>query len=329
MLASFVLRGKSKSIKEYAAELIDKKILLYYAVRSYFLYNYDKDDRELFAVKLSDTDAKDYYDTYLSTFIEAVARGVEDLPLEMLYLAFIKKGGTYGRIHFMEALYKGGVYNERIIEEALHDAYRKTRNIAALMRDKKPYIDIKKLNVNNAGDCMRFFEETEKKDNHFAIGLDRHFDKSEWEKLYLYPLQNSVFCEPLYLSTSIRVRLLSEGRMNGFIAYIGKKPVGFIDCGNRDDYKYLNGLADDPEKDEFVITAPVSDDERVSEALIQRAAEYAEEDRRPVSKVYLQRSREKDNYEKIKYMFLSAGFEIYRQSEDDKTLIKTPFIKND
>ena len=329
MLASFVLRGKSKRIKEYAAELIDKKILLYYAVRSYFLYNYDKDNRELFAVKLSDTDAEDYYGTYLGTFIEAVARGVEDLPLEMLYLAFIKNGGTYGRIHFMEALYKGGVYNERIIEEALHDAYRKTRNIAALMRDKKPYIEVKKLNGNNAGDCVSFFEETEKKDGRFAIGLDRYFDKSEWEKLYLYPLQNSVFCDMSYLSTSLRVRLLSEGRMNGYIAYIGKKPVGFIDCGNRGDYKYLNGFADETEKDEFAITAPVADDERVSEALIRRAAEYAEEDQRPVSKVYLQRSREGDNYEKIKDTFLSAGFEICKQSEDDITLIKTAFIKND
>ena len=43
-----------------------------------------------------------------------------------------------------------------------------------------------------------------------------------------------------------------------FAIYNGKKPVGFIDCGNRDDYKYLNGLADEPEKDEFVITAPVA-----------------------------------------------------------------------
>ena len=323
-LAGFVLYGHSDEIKKYAAELIDKDTLKNFAVSSYFLYNYKKEDRELFATKLSDTDAEDY-GLYLSTFVEAIAHGVPDLPLEMLYLAFIKNGGTYGRIHFMEALYKGGVYNERIIEEALHDAYRKTRNIAALMRDKKPYIEIKKLNGNNAGDCVRFFEETEKKDNHFAIGLDRHFDKSEWEKLYLNPLQNSVFCDTSYLSTSVRVRLLSEGRMNGFIAYIGKKPVGFIDCGNKDDYKYLNGLADEAEKDEFVITAPVADDERVSEALIRRAAEYAEEDQRPVSKVYLQRSREKDDYEKIKDMFLPSGFEIYKQSDDDITLIKTSF----
>ena len=62
-----------------------------------------------------------------------------------------------------------------------------------------------------------------------------------------------------------------------------------------------------------------------SAVLIRRAAEYAEEDKRPVSKVYLQRSREKDDYEKIKDMFLSSGFEIYKQSDDDITLIKTSF----
>ncbi|MBO4868128.1 MAG: helix-turn-helix domain-containing protein [Clostridia bacterium] len=327
-LGSFVLRGHGKEIKKYAAELIDKDVLTYQAVFSYFVYNYEKGDRELFAIKLSETKAK-YYSLYQNAFAAAIERGVPNLPLEMLYLAFINSGGTFGRAHFMEALYKGGVYNERIIEEALYDENKRTREIAALMLDKKPYIEVKKLNGNNAGDCVRFFEEIEKKDDRFAIGLDRHFDKKEWEKLYLNPLQNSVFCDTSYLSTSVRVRLLSEGRMNGFTAYIGKKPVGFIDCGNRDDYKYLSGLADEAEKDEFVITAPVADDERVSEALIRRAAEYAEEDRRPVSKVYLQKSREGDNYEKTKDMFLSAGFEIYRQSEDDTILIKTSFIKND
>lgn len=327
-LGSFVLRGHGKEIKKYAAKLIDKDVLTYQAVFSYFVYNYEKEDRELFAIKLSETKEK-YYRVYQNAFAAAIERGVPDLPLEMLYLAFINSGGTFGRAHFMEALYKGGVYNERIIEEALRCADTKARAIAALMRGKKPYIEVKKLNGNNAGDCVRFFEEAEKKDNRFAIGLDRHFDKKEWEKLYLNPLQNSVFCDMSYLSTSLRVRLLSEGRMNGFIAYVGKKPVGFIDCGNRDDYKYLKGLADEPEKDEFVITAPVADDERVSEALIRRAVEYAEEDQRPVSKVYLQKSREEDNYEKIKDMFLSAGFEIYRQSEDDTILIKTSFVKTD
>jgi len=327
-LGSFVLRGHGKEIKKYAAKLIDKDVLTYQAVFSYFVYNYEKEDRELFAIKLSKTKEK-YYRLYQNAFAAAIERGVPNLPLEMLYLAFINSGGIFGRAHFMEALYKGGVYNERIIEEALYDENKRTREIAALMLDKKPYIEVKKLNGNNAGDCVRFFEEIEKKDDRFAIGLDRHFDKKEWEKLYLNPLQNSVFCDTSYLSTSLRVRLLSEGRLNGYIAYIGKKPVGFIDCGNRDDYKYLNGLADEPEKDEFAITAPVADDERVSEALIRRAIEYAVEDRRSVSKVYLQKSREGDNYEKIIDMFLSAGFEIYRQSEDDTILIKTSFIKND
>ena len=323
-LAGFVLHGHSDEIKKYAAELIDKDTLKNFAVSSYFLYNYKKEDRELFATKLSDTDAEDY-GLYLSTFVEAITRGVPDLPLEMLYLSFIRYGGNHSS-YFMNALYKGGIYNERIIEEALRCVEPKARAIAALMRDKKPYIEIKKLNGYNAGDCIKLFEDIERKRNLSAVGLDRHLDKNEYQKAFSEPLQNYTFCEPQYLSTSVRVRLLSEGRMNGFIAYIGKKPVGFIDCGNRDDYKYLNGLADEAEKDEFVITAPVSDDERVSEALIQRAAEYAEEDRRPVSKVYLQRSREGDNYEKIKDMFLSAGFEIYRQSEDDITLIKTSFI---
>ena len=325
-LAAFVLRGVSPKIKKYAAELIDKRLFTAAAVRSYFLYNYEKEERELFAVKLSETNAKDY-SIYAKAFVDAISRGTPDLPLEMTYFSFRQQYGAKGaggfncREKIINALYRGGVYDERVIEEGLHDANAKVRKTAALMRDKKPYVTIKKLNGENVADCVKFYEEYEKRTSQFAVGLDRHLTKDEASTLLYEPIKNNVFCDTNYLSVSVRVKLLSERRINGYIAYTDKKPVGFIDCGDGRDYTFLTVPADAPDSDEFVITAPTATDGHAAEALIQRVIEYTEDDRR-AAKAYLQRNREDGDFEKTKELFLSAGFKIHKQNEDGAILIK-------
>lgn len=281
-ILAFVLRCRADEIKEYAAELISKNVLIGEAVESYFYYNYCDNDRESFAEKLSNTDKRDV--AYFNTFCKGIKNCVKGLPTEMAHFIFRNCANAHARAYFIKVLYEGGVYDERIIEEALYDSVPRTRKYASLMRDKIPYVEIKRLNALTAGDCVEIFADIEKGSSTFGIQLENHLTENEYKEYLLDPLKNGLFYNKGQLSAAARIGLIRQKRITGFVAYINKKPVGFIDCGKRELYTKLNESADERDNDGFVMLEPVTrGDTRVAKALVDRAVKHARDDRAPVA----------------------------------------------
>ena len=149
------------------------------------------------------------------------------------------------------------------------------------MKEKIPYIDIRYLNAKNAGDYVRFFEEKESAGSEFGIGLAYYMTSNELSESTIYPQINDLFYDERLLCTAARVRLLTEQKIKGFLAYIDGKPVGFIGCAQRSLYAETPYISDEEKSDDIVVTMPVTfGDLRVAEALLRRAAKFAEEDGR-------------------------------------------------
>lgn len=283
VLAKYALSCRHPEIKAYAAELIEKgdPILCADAIPSYYYFNYEKSDRELFAEKLTAEEGP-LSEYYRRAFLMAIENRVPDLPLEIVPHIF--RGLTFReynstRVTFIIGLYQNGIYDENVIEEGLLDADARIRSTAAKMRDRIPYIRTKYLNARNAGDYVRFFEEKERTGREIGIGLSYYMDLKELSQYNLDPITNHTFFDHILLYVAARVKLMTEQRVEGFLAYAEGKPVGFIDCARRDFYQHFRGIPDEVKADDIVVTKPVTfDDPHVAEVLLRRAARFAEED---------------------------------------------------
>lgn len=279
-LAWFVLNCTNKHIRAYAEELIRKGIQLHPAIWSVFFINYNQRDSELFAEKLMTSEKAEGL-AYRSAFRNAIENKVSGLPLDTVPFVFRTCSRTSERLLLVRSLYKGGVYDQNVIEEGLLDADPEIRKTAGLMKERIPYIDIRYLNAANAGDYVRFFEEKERTGNEVGIGLAYYMTANELSESTLDPLKNDVFYDHRLLCTAARVRLLTEQKIEGFLAYIDGKPVGFIGCAQRSLYAETPWHSDEEKSDDIVVTMPVTfGDLRVAEALLRRAAKFAEEDGR-------------------------------------------------
>lgn len=279
-LAWFVLTCQNEHIRAYAKELIRKGVQLPPAIWSVFFVNYDQRDSELFAEKLM-TSTHGEARVYRDAFRNAIENKLNGLPLDTVPFVFRTSRFTLERSHFIRSLYKGGVYDQNVIEEGLLDADPEVRETARLMKDKIPYIDIRYLNAANAGDYVRFFEEKESTGSEFGIGLAYYMTSNELSESTIYPEINDLFYDERLLCTAARVRLLTDQKIEGFLAYIDEKPVGFVGCAKRSLYAETPYISDEVKEDDIVVTIPTTfSDLRVAEALLRRAAKFAREDGR-------------------------------------------------
>lgn len=325
VLAKYVLSARHPEIKAYAAELIGKgDRLCAYAIPSYFCFNYEKGDRELFAERLTEEESgtKEYY---RRAFLTAIEKGVPDLPLEVVphifrELTFRDVNST--RVTFIIGLYQNGIYDENVTEEGLFDADTRIRSYAVKMRDRVPYIRTKYLNARNAGDYVRFFEKKEQTGHEIGIGLGDHMDLKELCRFNIDPIVENKFYDHILLNIAARVKLMTEQRIEGFLAYSEGRPVGFIDCARRDFYQPFPWLPDAVKADDIVVTTPVTfGDPHVAEALVRRAARFAEEEGKKAW-AYLRRHDDTDEeWDALIALCRDAGLSVAAQGRHAPTQV--------
>ena len=130
----------------------------------------------------------------------------------------------------------------------------------------------------------------------------------------LDPITKNTFYDHILLYVAARVKLMTEQRVEGFLAYAEGKPVGFIDYARRDFYQHFRGIPDEVKDDDIVVTKPVTfDDPHVAEALLRRAARFAEEDGQKAWAV-LSRTHETDEeWEALVSLCHDAGLSVVSQ----------------
>ena len=325
VLARYVLSARHPEIKAYAAELIRKgdPQLIAYAIPSYFCFNYEKSDRELFAERLTaeESETKEYY---RRAFLTAIEKGVPDLPLEVVPHVFRSFTCDYNssRAVFISVLYQNWIYDENVTEEGLLDADARIRSYAVKMRDHVPYIRTRYLNAKNAGDYVRFFEKKEQTGKEIGIGLGDHMDLKEFCRFNIDPIVENKFYDHILLYIAARVKLMTEQRVEGFLAYAEGKPVGYIDCARRDFYQPFRWLPNAVKEDDIVVTTPVTfGDPHVAEALVRRAARFAEEEGKKAW-AFLQRHDDTDEeWDALIALCRDAGLSVAAQGRHAPTQV--------
>lgn len=188
------------------------------------------------------------------------------------------------------------------------------------MKEKISYIDIRYLNASNAGDYVRFFEEKESTGSEFGIGLAYYMTSNEISQSVINPQTNDLFYDHRLLCTAARVRLLAEQRIEGFLAYIDGKPVGFIGCAQRSLYAETPYISDEVKEDDIVVTLPTTfGDLRVAEALLRRAAKFAKEDGRRAWIALAYHGEPEEEWDALLTLCRNIGFSFFVQKRDGET----------